>query len=177
LTLSYKSLLMKNKFQFLLFCFIVIGFSSCVPRLGWINEPNKALDFTEKPKKILMYFESGAPIDTKTFKQLEMSLIELISLSNVEVVSIPYKMTSLDGEVDLAQKIASVAPDVLLKISHVPPILDGAQLILDVKMLTPDQKKIQWRAMLTSNFALSVSWARKSAERLVAQLKRDGILD
>ncbi|MEY3241489.1 MAG: hypothetical protein RIR11_2928 [Bacteroidota bacterium] len=168
---------MKNKFQFLLFCFIVIGFSSCIPAIARVQEPNKAQDFTEKPKKILIYFDSGTPIASRVFRHLEENLVELISLSNVEVVAVPYKMTALDGEGDLAQKIASVAPDVLLKISYVPPILDGGPLVFDVKMLAPDQKKIQWRGMLTSTFTISERWARKSAKKLVVQLRKDGILD
>jgi hypothetical protein len=169
---------MKNKFHFLLFCFITFGFSSCyIPTFARVHEPNKAQDFTEKPKKILMYFESGTPVNTRIFNPLEKNLLELISLSNVEVVAIPYKMTALDGEGDIAQKITSVAPDVIMKISFVPPIVDGAALVFDVKMLTPDQKKIQWRGMLSSSMTLSERWARKSAERLVVQLRKDGILD
>jgi hypothetical protein len=124
-----------------------------------------------------MYFDSGTPINKRIFEDFEKNLLELIRLSNVEVVAVPYKMAALDGEGDIAQKITSVAPDVLLKISFVPPIIDGGPLVFDVKMLTPDQKKIQWRSLLSGNFTLSDRWAKNLSQKLVVQLRKDGILD
>lgn len=173
---------MKIKFHFLLFCFVAFGFSSCSVHslldLG-LRESNKSPDFTEKPKKILMYFESGTPLPDKYFKQLEKNLSELISLSNVEVIAIPYDMAALDGAGNIAQKIATVTPDIVLKISYIPPSAgrETAASVFDIKMLTPDQQKIQWRGISYSYITFSERWARKFGENLVAQLRRDGILD
>jgi hypothetical protein len=43
--------------------------------------------------------------------------------------------------------------------------------------LTPDQKKIQWRSLLSGNFTLSDRWAKNLSQKLVVQLRKDGILD
>lgn len=162
-----------------LLCTMIISMNSCASvDITSVKSP----DFNKKIDKVFITMK-GAEAWMPFFEIFKTNLQDKLKAKSIQTECYVFAPLSLDSENDLLAKINAYQPNIVMTINQT----ETSQISMrnatytgrfDVKMFEPLSDKPIWRANMVVYSQMDLSeGAKTSAEKLVAKLKQDKIID